>query len=46
MSYAATVLRIAPAEGANGFRLSGFACGRDDLRGRAAGMTSEEEQPG
>ena len=29
-SCAATALRLTPAEGANGSRLSGFACGRDD----------------
>ena len=34
--------RPTPTEGANGSRLSGFACGRDDLRGQAAGRTACE----
>ena len=35
----AAPIRLTPAEGANGSRLSGFACGRDDLgEGGAAGI--------
>ncbi len=39
-SCGATALRLTPAEGANGSRLSGFACGRDDGLRKRRGLAS------